>query len=65
MGGGFDPSIAQGMVESSQVNYTSADYPPPWLRAQGYRCGCLQYWQDACRQEFRKVRHSRAFAAHV
>lgn len=37
------------------MNYTAAEYPPPWLRAKGVRCGCLEYWQDKCRIEFRKV----------
>lgn len=64
-GGGIDPSIAAGMVAAAQVNYTSAQYPPPWLRAQGLRCGCLQYWQDVCRAEFRKNQMGSMDAANV
>ena len=33
--------------------WCSADYPTPQMRAQGLRCGCLDYWQDECRAEFR------------
>jgi hypothetical protein len=35
------------------VLHRSAEYPTPQMRAQGLRCGCLQFWQDECRAEFR------------
>lgn len=46
---------SQAHCPNAQANYTAAQYPPPWLRARGFRCGCLEYWRDTCRTEFRKV----------
>jgi len=55
--GAFDPSISVSMIESAAVNYTSAEYPTPQMtQADGRTCGCLDWFKDICRVEFRKVR---------
>jgi hypothetical protein len=56
--GGYDQSVAEGINQSLSANYTAAQYPTPQMYAGGLRCGCLEYYQDVCRTEFRKVRRN-------
>ena len=53
--GGYHPSINETMVERVNVPYSPQSYPPPYLQAQGYRCSCGQFFDNACRSSFRKV----------
>ena len=42
--------------DHAQVNYTSAQYPTPeMVQEDGRRCGCLDWFKDVCRVEFRRV----------
>lgn len=53
--GGYHPSINDTMVERVNVPYSPQGYPPPYLQAQGYRCACGQFYDNACRSTFRQV----------
>lgn len=53
--GGYHPSINTTMYERTSVEYTPLDYPPPYLQALGYLCGCGQFYNNTCRAEFRQV----------
>ncbi|KAK9820416.1 hypothetical protein WJX72_010055 [[Myrmecia] bisecta] len=52
--GAYHPSIMSNMRSTLESRYRPADYPTPAMRAQGIRCGCLDYYLDPCRVEFRK-----------
>lgn len=54
--GAFHPSIASDLRDALGQRFTPSEYPPPVLRAMGFRCGCLDFYTDPCRMEFRRVR---------
>lgn len=55
LAGEYHPSVASDLADALSQNYTPAQYPPPRLREVGYRCGCLDFFTDPCRLEFRRV----------
>ena len=56
--GGYHPSVNQTMIQRVTVEYTPSQYPPAYLQAQGYRCGCGEFYNNTCRSEFRQVSHA-------
>ena len=44
-------SIAARVV----VGYAPSDYPSDAQRANGFICGCTNYYNNPCRAEFRKA----------
>ncbi|CAL8462935.1 g2469 [Coccomyxa elongata] len=52
--GAFHPSVASDLRDALAQRFTPAEYPPPLLRALGFRCGCLDFFTDPCRTEFRR-----------
>ena len=54
--GAFHPSVAADLRDALAQRFEPADYPPTFLYARGFRCGCLDFFTDPCRMEFRRVR---------
>ncbi|KAK9791143.1 hypothetical protein WJX73_010179 [Symbiochloris irregularis] len=52
--GGYHPSVNTTMYERTTVDYSPLHYPPPYLEALGYICGCGQFYNNTCRAEFRQ-----------
>ncbi len=46
------------MIERASVSYTPQEYPPTYLQALGYKCGCGNFFNNTCRAEFREVRRA-------
>jgi hypothetical protein len=59
--GAYHPSVAADLSDALSQNYTPAQYPTPRLRQLGYKCGCLDFYTDPCRMEFRKVSLTRYY----
>ena len=54
--GAFHPSIATDLRDALAQRFEPSAYPPPFLYAKGFRCGCCDFFTDPCRMEFRRVR---------
>lgn len=54
--GAFHPTVAQDIADALAQGFAPADYPPPLLWLEGFRCGCLDFWADPCRVQFRRAR---------
>lgn len=60
--GAYHPTINATMVQRAAVDYSPLQYPPTYLQALGYKCGCGQLSNNTCRSEFREVPPSAAHA---
>ena len=54
--GAFHPTVAQDIEDALAQSFSPQDYPPPLLWLEGFRCGCLAFYTDPCRVQFRKAR---------
>ena len=54
--GAFHPTVAQDIEDALAQGFSPQDYPPPLLWLEGFRCGCLAFYTDPCRVQFRQAR---------